>query len=141
MTLYISMTTPSSELDKSPIDEAITRMAAQVAMERRSGNIPTEGPDLDITFMLTTQQDAPDFSGMRIGGYTKENNTLYIETVVPEVVAHSNIATRYVTAVLQDAIDHASVYFEEYNVHFDTESWVNAIHRMIDASGSGQALH
>ena len=83
MALYISMKTPSPDLDKSPIDEAITFMATHIALEKRNGHIPKSGPALDITFMLSTKDDAPPFNGMRMGGYSDENKTLFFETAVP----------------------------------------------------------
>lgn len=141
MPLYISMTTPNSVLDQSPIDEAITFMATQVAIERRNGNIPSEGPALDITFMLSTQNDEPPFKGMRMGGYTKENNTLYFETAVPTEVAQSGFAARYVAAVLQDAVEHAMQYFEEYNVDFDAAHWQVAVKRLTSLESGEQAVH
>lgn len=141
MPLYISMTTPSSELDQSPIDEAITFFASQVAIERRNGNFPSEGPALDITFMLSTQKDTPPFNGMRMGGYTKENNTLYFETAVPTRVSQSSFAARYVAAALQDAVEYATQYFEEYNVDFDAAHWHEAVKRLASLETAGQKVH
>lgn len=127
MALYISMKTPSPDLDKSPIDEAITFMATHVAMEKRNGHIPKGGPALDITFMLTTRDDAPPFTGMRMGGYTQENQTLFFETAVPEAMSRSVSAPEYVMAVVQDAVDHAIQYFAENEISFDAGSWLSAM--------------
>jgi len=127
MSLYISINTPDRNLEMSPIDEAITFIAAQVAMEKRSGLLPSSGPALDVTFMLSTVYDAPPFSGMRMGGYTENNKTLYFETAVPEVVGRSGQASRYVAAVLQDVVDHAIEYFNEQKIPFDSASWLRAV--------------
>jgi len=127
MALYISMKTPSPDLDKSPIDEAITFMATHVAMEKRNGRIPKGGPALDITFMLSTRDDAPPFTGMRMGGYTQENQTLFFETAVPEAMSRSVSAPEYVMAVVQDAVDHAIQFFAENDITFDSASWLSAM--------------
>jgi hypothetical protein len=127
MALYISMKTPSPDLDKSPIDEAITFMATHIALEKRNGRIPKNGPALDITFMLSTKDDAPPFDGMRMGGYSDENNTLFFETAVPEGMSRSPNAPRYVMAVVQDAVDHAIQFFAENEIQFDADSWLRAM--------------
>ena len=57
MALYISMNTPSQDLVKSPIDEAISFIATHVAIEKRKGRLPQTGPVLDVTFMLSTKSD------------------------------------------------------------------------------------
>jgi len=132
MPLYISMKTPSPELDKSPIDDAITFMATHIAMEKRNGRIPQNGPALDITFMLSTLDDAPPFTGMRMGGYTQENETLFFETAVPEAMSRSQTAPEYVMAVVQDAVDHAIQFFAENEISFDSESWLQAMNYLTE---------
>jgi hypothetical protein len=132
MALYISMKTPSPDLDKSPIDEAITFMATHIALEKRNGRIPREGPALDITFMLSTHDDAPPFTGMRMGGYTDENNTLFFETAVPEAMSRSLSAPDYVIAVVQDAVDHAIQFFAENEIRFDADSWLQAMNYLTE---------
>lgn len=139
MSLYISVNTPSSVLSKSPIDEAITFYAASIAMEKRVGRFP-EGPKLDITFMLSTRQNAPDFKGMRMGAYDNENQILYFETSVPEHISQSPVAQKYVRAVLQDAIDNAQDFFQEHGVKFEFEQWHEAIGHLAH-SGSARSSH
>lgn len=127
MSLYISVTTPTAEFSKSPMDEAITFYAASIAMEKRMGNFP-QGPKLDITFMVSSQQETPPFQGMRMGAYDEENDTLYFETAVPLHMTQSAVAPKYVQAVLQDAVDNAQDYFHELGVTFDFYQW----HQVID---------
>lgn len=141
MSLYISVNTPSAVLAKSPIDEAITFMATHLAMEKRSGRLPMDGPVLDVTFKLSTKEDAPPFTGMRMGGYSDENNTLYFETAVPESISHSPMATRYVTAVLQDVVDQATQYFAELKVPFDAEHWSTAMNYLVEMEGPKTVVH
>ena len=126
MSLYININTPSKTLEKSPIDTAITVLAANAAIEKRSGRFP-EGPALDITFMLPDKSEFPPFKGMRMGGYTNENQTLYFESAVPEHVVNSKSASRYVVVALQDAIDNAGDFFESYNIDFNKDHWYRAI--------------
>jgi hypothetical protein len=140
MSLYISTKTPNPILDKSPIDEAITSLAVHIAVEKRNGNLP-QGPTLDITFMLSTEEDSPPFSGMRMGGYTDENQTLYFEAAVPKLMAQSTSAPFYVAMVLQDAVENAREYFDELEVEFDSEHWQRAIAPIVDLNSDKTATH
>ncbi|MGD8999680.1 MAG: hypothetical protein PVF75_04635, partial [Granulosicoccaceae bacterium] len=115
------------DLDKSPIDQAIVFMATHIAIEKRSGRLPQSGPALDVTFMLSGKNDKPPFSGMRMGGYTDENNTLFFEAAVPETMTHSTHAPEYVATVLQDVVDNAIEFFTENEIKFDSEYWKRAI--------------
>jgi hypothetical protein len=125
--LCISMKVPSRDLDKSPIDRAVTTLAAGIAAEQRNGSLPAAGPALDLTFLLSTKDDKPPFDGMRMGGYTPESQTLYFEAAVPEAMGHSDQAPEYVAAILQDMIDNAAMFFEEQNVTFDAQQWLLAL--------------
>jgi hypothetical protein len=140
MSLYISTKTPSPDLDKSPIDEAITSLATHIAVEKRNGHLP-DGPALDITFMLSTADDAPPFSGMRMGGYTDENQTLYFEAAVPVQMAQSEVAPFYVASVLQDAVDNAREYFESAEVAFDGDKWTRAIAPIVELDSKKVTTH
>ena len=126
MSLYISMNTPNPNLSKSAIDNAITFFAVSIAMEKRVGNFP-QGPKLDITFSLSSKQDAPDFNGMRMGPYNDQNQTLYFETAVPPHMTQSRSAPEYVQAVLLDVVDNAQDYFSELGVDFDVDQWQQVI--------------
>jgi len=130
MTLHISMTSPGNELSKSSIDNAITFLASHIAIEKRQGHLP-EGPILDITFMLPSQYEKPDFEGMRMGGYTDENRTLYFETAVPETITQSERAPFYLAMVLEDVIDNASEFFIGSEVSFNAEHWRTALQKLI----------
>lgn len=140
MSLYISTKTPSPDLDQSPIDEAITSLATHIAVEKHHGHLP-EGPALDITFMLSTDDDAPPFNGMRMGGYTDENQTLFFEAAVPVQMAQSEAAPFYVASVLQDAVDNACEYFESTEVAFDGDQWVRAIAPIIELDSKKVTTH
>lgn len=136
MKLFVSMNSPSQDMAKSPIDEAITFMAAQAAMEGRQGHIPA-GPSLDITFMLSSKEDAPSFTGMRMGGYDQEGGTLYFEAAVPEALTQSANAPRYVALVMQDMVDNAKLYFDEQHIDFDLDHW----RRLIDSLTGNPTAH
>ena len=134
MRLFVSVNSPSQEMAKSPIDEAITFMAAHAAMEGRQGRFPA-GPALDITFMLSSKEDAPPFTGMRMGGYNKEGGTLFFEAAVPEQMTQSEQAPRYVALVMQDMVDNAKLYFDEQRIDFDRDHW----NRVIDGLSRTEA--
>lgn len=130
MSLYISITSPSKDMEKSPIDDAITILAANAAIENRNGHLP-QGPALDITFMLPNNDDVPPFQGMRMGGFTNENQTLFFESAVPQHIVCSKHAPRYVAMALQDVIDNASDFFKSHNIAFDDAQWHRAITPLI----------
>jgi len=126
MSLFISSATASSGLNESPINEAISQLAVSVALARQQGNMP-EGPSLDVTFMLPGQFEKPDFSGMRMGGYSDESDTLFFERAVPEHIVHSGQAREYVAAVMQDVVSNASAFFQESDIAFDAQQWQQLI--------------
>lgn len=141
MALYIGMKTPSPDLNKSLIDQAITFMASHIAVEKRSGRLPESGPVLDVTFMLSSKDDAPPFNGMRMGGYTDENNTLFFEAAVPEAMSFSTRAPEYVATVLKDVVNNASEFFIENGIKFDTEYWQRAISYLTESKGLSETKH
>jgi hypothetical protein len=130
MSLYISMNFPGKALSNSPIDTAVTALASKIALENRNGCLP-ETPVLDLTFMLPGKDEKPDFSGMRMGGYTRDNRTLYFETAVPEHIPHSNHAPDYVARVLDDVLVNAEIYFSETGIEFNAALWRSALDKFI----------
>lgn len=140
MSLYISINMPSNTLAKSPIDEAITFVAMHASIENREGRIP-QGPSLDVTFMLPGALEIPPFTGMRMGGYTQEENTLYFETAVPEHILNSNQAPEYVAAVMLDVVDHAEQFFVENKISFDQATWHQAIENLTRSKPVARPIH
>lgn len=122
MRLFVSIHTPDQAMAKSPIDEAITFVATHAAVENRQGHFPS-GPALDITFMLSSKDDAPPFTGLRMGGYNREGGTLFFEAAVPDQMTQSDEAPRYVALVMHDMVDNAKLFFDEEQVAFDVDSW------------------
>lgn len=139
MSLYISVATASSNLSASPIADAITMLAAKVASEKQQGRFP-QGPSLDITFMLPGQEEKPDFTGMRMGGYTTEGGTLYFETAVPEHIIHSQQAGQYVAMVIQDVIVHAEAFFVENELGFNTQQWWRCVERVAESAANSPTM-
>lgn len=140
MRLFVTIQTPNQEMVKSPVDQAITFIAAHAAMESRLGHLPA-GPALDITFMLSSKDDAPPFTGMRMGGYNREGKTLFFEAAVPQRITQSEEAPRYVALVMQDMLDNAKLYFDEEQVEFDIESWRRVIDGMTRIESARTASH
>lgn len=130
MSLYISTATASSELQDTSIQQAIKSLAITVARERGQNGIP-DGPSLDITFLLPGQKIKPDFSGMRMGGYTKEGGTLYFEREVPEHIIHSDQARQFIIIVMQDVVNHAGEFFQENEISFNNTQWRQALDRLV----------
>lgn len=122
MTLHIGITMPSRDLERSPIDAAVTQLAERVAVAKRAGRIP-DGVTLDLTFMLSGRRETPPFCGLQMGGYTREDQRLHFHAAVPDRINRSEHAPRYVTAVLHDVVENAHDFFREHGVHFDTPGW------------------
>ena len=130
MSLYISTKTASSELADSEINQAITFLAATMAVKLQHGLIPG-GPSIDVTFFLPGKHDKPEFTGMRMGGYTEKNNTLFFEKAVPEHLVHSGHAKEFVAVVMEDVINHADEFFSEAGISFDISSWKTLLDLLI----------
>lgn len=122
MSLRINVTTASADLAESPIQHAILTLASLVAEKQRLGTVPAD-PSLEITFMLPGKLDKPPFSGMRMGGYTDKNNTLYFEKAVPENILHSTASPKFVFTVIVDMVVNAGEFFQESDVPFDHIGW------------------
>lgn len=140
MRLFVSITAPSQEMGKSPIDEAITFVAAHAALENRQKRFPS-GPALDITFMLSSKEDAPAFTGMRMGGYNQEGGTLFFEAAVPEQMTKSDEAPHYVALVMQDMLDNAKLFFDEQHIEFDVDSWRRVIDSLTGVEPTKAVAH
>jgi len=138
--LRISMKTPSHDLDKSPIDRAITALAACAFTEDRHGGLPG-GPILDLTFLLSSKDDRPPFDGMRMGGYNKEGDTLFFEAAVPETMTQSEEAPHYVALVMQDMVDNARQYFDELHIDFDFDTWRRVIDNLTGVEPEKAVAH
>ena len=67
MGIYLSVVSPSKDLEQSKINKAITALAMKIHHYKQAGNMPAN-PQLDISFLLTSDLDKPDFEGMRMGG-------------------------------------------------------------------------
>jgi hypothetical protein len=140
MSLYISMRTPSAELAKSPIDQAITFLAVHAAIDKRLGRLPA-GPAIDVTFMLPGAKEVPPFQGMRMGGYSADGGTLFFEAAVPAHIARSSDAPRYVAVIMQDVVDNASQFFKDNAIPFDEQEWFRAVTRLALPSAVAEHSH
>lgn len=129
MSMSISIRSASSEALDSQVTRAITHLAAQVTRKNQQGELPG-GPSLDVTFMLPGKLDKPDFTGMRMGGYTDRDRVLYFETAVPETLIQSNQAKRYVELALQDVIANANDFFTQNYREFDRAAWQQALDQL-----------
>lgn len=119
--IFISVN-KSDTLEKSPLDKAVTRVAVALARQRQQGAIPS-GPGLEITFLLASPDLQPDFEGMRMGGYSADDPVLRFHAAIPEHLAHSPTALRYVLAVLEDVLGNAQDYFSERQIPFNHAAW------------------
>ena len=126
MSCTISIRSASNDAANSPLANNVIAMAAALRKATQSGRLPA-GPALDITFMLPGKLEKPDFAGMRMGGYTSGENTLYFERAVPDALLYSAEASEFVKVVLEDAIDNAAEYFAGEGSSFDRVAWRKAL--------------
>ncbi|MFC3607437.1 hypothetical protein [Stutzerimonas tarimensis] len=140
MGLYLSVTTASNNLKESPINRHIIRMASSAALLSRRGEIPAS-PSLDVTFMLPGKYDKPDFSGMRMGGYTPQNDTLFFQVAVPQRVLDSELTEPYMDLLLQDVVDNAAQMFHENSLAFDEAAWRRIIFTLSESAAPRPDLH
>lgn len=122
MSLHISISLPSRDLERCAMDRAVTRLAERVALTKRRQSAPRDRV-LDVSFLLSSEQDAPPFTGMRMGGYRPQDNILYFQAAVPARLSHSDQAADYVSLVLQDVVDNAADYFAEAGLSFAAAGW------------------
>lgn len=140
MSLRINVTTGSQGLADSPITQAITTLAATLAKTQIKGEVPAS-PSLELTFMLPGKQDKPDFSGMRMGGYNDEEDTLYFEKSVPEHILHSMESMKYVAMVVEDVVENANMFFSEAGKPFDYGLWQRLSYSIAEALQGSVATH
>jgi len=129
MNLYISTKSPTNEYQNSRLDKAITIAAIKLAYERNKGSLPS-GPALDVSFFMAGAHEKLTFSGMRMGNYSADQETLYFERTVPDEILHSNKAEEFVKAVLQDVVSNAAEFFNTLKVDFDHGSWARVLQKM-----------
>lgn len=129
MSLFISIATASADLTTSAINDAITLFAARLAKARAAGKVPVE-PAVDVKFLLPGQLDKPAFSGMRMGGYTDRDRTLYFEASVPDHIVRSERAGDYVAQVMQDVVVNADQFFRENDLDFDRLKWQQFVNQL-----------
>lgn len=121
MAFSISAYYPAAELKESEFAAALTRMA--IALNRaKSQAAQNLGPELEVSFMLACDQEAPGFSGMRMGQFNSQEKRLRFETAVPQRFNHSADAALYIKAALLDAAENAADFLTQHNYLFDIKS-------------------
>jgi hypothetical protein len=109
---------PDRELDESALIQAITKVAMDLA-RLRDQHIQKRMPAVDIVFLIPSRQEKADFTGLRLHSFDTAGQTLRIESAVPEKMVTSIHAERFVIAIMLDAIDAASEFFNEQHILFD----------------------
>ncbi len=106
MTIHIGAMMPDRSLDESVFIKAVTKIAANLA-RLRDLHTQNRTPVLDIIYLLPSQKEKADFTGLRLRSFDSSGQILRIESAVEESMVSSIHAERYVLAVLLDAIDAA----------------------------------
>lgn len=126
MALFIGAFLPDRQLDQSAFCKALTKVAIDLARFRRHP-LQASKPNLDLYFLMSGTDEAPDFQGMRLHSFDASSCTLKIESSVPRQMVQSEHAERYVVAALQDAIDGAHDFFELQKIEFQRDEYLQLI--------------
>lgn len=118
MAISISEVYPEAELKESAFSAGLTRIAMNL-VKFHSGVAQQSQPEIEITFMLTGNLSAPDFTGMRIRRYSPSEQQVQIETAVPKAMINSADANEYIIAVLMDGVENAAEFLAEIKVAFN----------------------
>ncbi len=135
MTLHIGAMMPDRSLDESALIQAITKVATDLGRLRDQA-IQQKIPTLDIVFLLPSTQEKADFVGLRLHSYDTAGQILRIESAVPEKMVTSIYATRFVIAIMLDAIDAATEFFSEHLILFDAPEH----HVLVGLVGTGEFI-
>ena len=130
MTLHIGAMMPDRSLEESVLIKAITKVATDLA-KLRDQPIQKKTPVLDIVFLLPSQQEKADFTGLRLHSFNASGQILRIESAVPDKMVASIHAERFVIAIMQDAIDAAAIFFSEQQILFDASEHLALVELVI----------
>jgi len=122
MSIYLSSVIGSRELEGSEIKKSITSLAMQLN-EIRHASQNNAAVSIDLTLVLPGKLHKPDFEGTRMTSFSANDGVLYIESIVPEKMLHSQHATPYVLALLQDVVENAGDFFNEQGLEFKSDQW------------------
>jgi hypothetical protein len=130
MTIHIGAMMPDRFLDESALIQSITKVATDLA-GLRDKPVQKKTPVLDVIFLLPSQQEKADFTGLRLSSFDRTGQILRIECAVPEKMVASIHAQRFVIAIMQDAIDAASEFFNEQHILYDVHEHLALVDLMI----------
>ena len=126
MTIYLNVVTGSRELEGCEINKAITEMAIRLSAIRKALE-NNDKAKIDLTLILPAKSQRPDFEGMRMISFSRDDGTLFMESTIPEAMLHSQQAPRYLSALLQDAVENASEFFVENGLDFSEKEWIEVL--------------
>ncbi len=129
MAFSISAYYPEAELKESEFAAALTRVAIALNLAK-STSVQRTGPELEVIFMLAGEQEAPGFTGMRMGQFNRDDKCLRFETAVPKLLNHSGDAHKYILAALLDAAENAGDYLTQENYLFDVKSHMALVEQL-----------
>jgi len=126
MSVFLNTVTGHRELEECQINKAITALAIKLVKIRPMISNSFE-PGIELTIILPGTTHKPAFQGMRLNGYSVNDNMLYIESAIPDTMLHSEHANEYMLALLQDAIDNGADFFTEKGLSFPRQQWLSAL--------------
>lgn len=132
MSLYCGAYLPDNSLNDSPFVGSLTRVAVNLT-SHRSNPLQTQGPHIDLYFLLPTEVEIPTFRGMRFHSFDSEHQRLRLESSVPAHLIESPHGQAYVLAAMKDAIENAADFFTSQNIAFDRQGYDDIINQLIGA--------
>lgn len=138
MAIFIGAYLPDRQLDETPFNRALIRVAAGLAGLKQHP-LQASLPHIDLHFMMPGKEESPPFEGMRFHSFDSKAQTLRVESAVPSRMLDSAHAEAFVIAVMQDAIDNAEDFFDEQSTIFKRDDYFNLIEQL--SSQSPQSLN
>ncbi len=89
--------------------------------------IVAERPLLNLLFELPGDITSPQFSGQRVGVFSRKEEILQIETAVPEEVLESMEAAGFIFESLRSAIKMAGERFAKRGLTFDVPAHLSLV--------------
>lgn len=129
MSLYIGAYYPDRQLDESLFGQALVKVAAGLAQYRQHP-LQMSAPNLDIHFMMPGKEESPNFEGMRLRFFDRQSSTLRIESAVPDRMVNSMHSEAYILAVMQDAVDNAADFFDEQQLSFKHQAYLDLVNQL-----------
>jgi hypothetical protein len=125
--IHIGRVYGGPELRGSTIDRAISKL-----VKLRGTGVEGEAGSLDVVFHVPGAVQAPDFTGIRTGRFSKKERMLAVQISVPQpiVEAEEPEIEKFLLGALRTSIDLAAVPFRKAGVSYPQDEYLALIDRL-----------